>query len=526
MDKAAAANPNPSAPGAWARNALAGVQSALANANIGEIPKGGGAINGITMAAANAQKARAQKQAQAQAAAVAQSEIEKNQEEALDANHRRYVSEHLAHLTENKANIDNGKDTLRLMASQPSAPDVLHEGLTWEQAQTLAAQNKLDMAQNHAYPDGEKQVGEDAQGNPIMQTTYTVVGNMKDVHLNTPEGKDFIDRWNAVHPDKPVDETTVIPGARFANIEQGLNDVETATAARDESLLQAGIKKDDLDQKLEMVKFGPDWNVALAAAGGDPAKAVQAIMTNPRTAKLYPHIQKDVQTLYGGEAGMEAVEKDIETKRHNIATETEKTTADNLKAMGKKPDTAQGDISLTGTDYLKSLQGVDPGEAGLVNQFGTGKLPLDRVAYLAAKNPRLLEEVSLAFPDIRGDKIANLIDNYKKYSQGGVVGSALNSANASIDHLNDIWNDLQQPGSLDPSSDSYTRRQNDLNTAVQEYAKFIAGGKQPGKEDIEHAREALDPPIGWTALSTPFGSHTTEAGCNPSCYSVASTEER
>ena len=325
MDKAAAANPNPSAPGAWARNALAGVQSALANANIGEIPKGGGAINGITMAAANAQKARAQKQAQAQAAAVAQSEIEKNHEEALDANHRRYVSEHLAHLTENKANIDNGKDTLRLMASQPSAPDVLHEGLTWEQAQTLAAQNKLDMAQNHAYPDGEKQVGEDAEGNPIMQTTYTVVGNMKDVHLNTPEGKDFIARWNAVHPDKPVDETTVIPGARFANIEQGLNDVETATAARDESLLQAGIKKDDLDQKLEMVKLGPDWNVALAAAGGDPAKAVQAIMMNPRTAKLYPHIQKDVQTLYGGETGLEAVEKDIETKRHNIATETEKT---------------------------------------------------------------------------------------------------------------------------------------------------------------------------------------------------------
>ena len=161
--------------------------------------------------------------------------------------------------------------------------------------------------------------------------------------------------------------------------------------------------------------------------------------------------------------------------------------------MGKKPDTAQGDISLTGTDYLKSLQGVDPGEAALVNQFGTGKLPLDRVAYLAAKNPRLLEEVALAFPDIRGDKIANLIDNYKKYSQGGVVGSALNSANTTIDHLNDVWNELQQPYTAIPGSDSYVRRQNDLNAAVQEYAKFIAGGKQPGKEDIEACSRSFGP---------------------------------
>ena len=436
MDKLAAASPNPNAPGAWARAAVGAVGATLANANIGEIPKGGGAINGITQAAANRQKAQQADQANNRLNAVAQSEIQKNQEEALDANHRRYVSEHLAHLTENTTNLKNGQDTLKLLESQPSAPDVLHAGLTWPQAQTLIAQNKLDMTQNHAYPDGQVQTGVDDHDNPIMTTTYSVLGNLKDVAMNTPEGKDFIKRFNAVHPENKIDENTVIPGARFANIEQSLNDAETATHARDAALLQAGIDKDKLDQKVETVKLGPDWNLALASAGGDPQLATNALLANPRTAALYPHLKEDVTQLYGGETAYNDVVKNMETKRHDIAEEQVSQIKANAAAQKDKPVEIEGDATKKGDEYISSLP---VGRQGLIRQIVNGQVNAISPRTLAGKDGQLLmAEAAQADPDLDTTRIAGYGKVYNDF-HSGKSKDQIQAINVVVPHLGQLY---------------------------------------------------------------------------------------
>jgi len=42
--------------------------------------------------------------------------------------------------------------------------------------------------------------------------------------------------------------------------------------------------------------------------------------------------------------------------------------------------------------------------------------------------------------------------------------------------------------------ENYAKRQVDLNDASKELARFLSGGNSPTKDDIEGARESLDPP--------------------------------
>jgi hypothetical protein len=432
MDKVAAANPNPNAPGAWARNILGAVSSTLANADVG----GTGAVAGMAKAAANARAAQIEKQKAAQSAAVAQSEIEKNHAETLDAQYRKYHTQHLDHMTERTQGITDGKNTVKLLTSGPEAADVLHENLTWPQAQTLIAQNKLDPTQNHVFPTGQVQTGEDEQGNPIYQNTYTVLGNLKDVHLDVAGGADFLKRWNETHPDQKLDATSIIPGPRFAAMEQSVTDIESATAARDLALKQAGINEADLDKKLEAVKLGPDWNTALASAGGDPREAEQLMLANPRTRLLYPNLHQDIVAAYGGETALNDVVKDMETKRHDIQDERTARIKANGEAAKNNPPGLEGDTTKTGSAYISTLP---PGRQQLVAAIVSGKLNAVSPRVLSGKDGQLLmAEAYQADPNFDSNKVAGYTKVYNDF-HAGKSADQIQAINVVIPHLAHLY---------------------------------------------------------------------------------------
>jgi hypothetical protein len=440
MDKVAAANPNPNAPGAWARNVLGAVQSTLAGANVG----GTGAVAGAAKAAANQQAAAAEKKKAALQAQVAQSEIEKNHAETLDAQYRKYHTQHLDHMTERTQGVTDGKNTVKLLTSGPEAADVLHEDLTWPQAQTLIAQNKLDPTQQHAWPTGQVQTGEDSQGNPIYQNTYTVLGNLKDVHLDTAGGAEFLKRWNETHPDQKLDATSIIPGKRFAAMEQNITDVESATAARDLALKQAGITANDLDKKLEAVKLGSDWNTALASAGGDPREAEQLMLANPRMRQLYPNLHSDIEAAYGGPTNLQKVVEDMETKRHNIEDERIKRIDANAKEAKNNPPTLEGNTDLTGKNYIASLP---PGRQQLVQAIVDGHLNAVSPRVLSGKDGQLLmAEAYQADPNFDSSKVAGYGKVYNDFHSGKIADNitAINTAVPHLAHLYDAINAIPQ----------------------------------------------------------------------------------
>src|SRR5581483_2889735 len=83
-----------------------------------------------------------------------------------------------------QASVDSGLRQIQLYRSLPNPVPVLGDHLDSDEINQYLKEGKLDPTKETAIPDGLKTVGEDENGNPIVRTTYTLMGIPKEVTLN------------------------------------------------------------------------------------------------------------------------------------------------------------------------------------------------------------------------------------------------------------------------------------------------------------------------------------------------------
>ena len=118
----------------------------------------------------------------------------------------------------------------------------------------------------------------------------------------------------------------------------------------------------------------------------------------------------------------------------------------------------------------------------LVDMMGTGQMPVGRMAYLAARNPALLEAVSAKYPGFDGGKIEAYVAAEKEFTSGD-VGRQLNSGGTVLAHLNQLRK-LNTPASHIYGTPAYTAYHNQLNTLAPELNKFYGDQNIPAAERV------------------------------------------
>lgn len=126
-----------------------------------------------------------------------------------------------------------------------------------------------------------------------------------------------------------------------------------------------------------------------------------------------------------------------------------------------------GDLNLSGDAYLQSL---DPAERAFVSEIGTGRAAPERIAYIVARNPKLLAELALAYPDLDTAKLAAYPEAYKKFTSGP-ESLAINAGNTALLHLNELRK-LNTDKSRIPGTEDYQKYQNKLDTISSELGRF------------------------------------------------------
>jgi hypothetical protein len=148
------------------------------------------------------------------------------------------------------------------------------------------------------------------------------------------------------------------------------------------------------------------------------------------------------------------------------------------KAEGKKESAEgfKGDPNATSPEaFLSSLK---PEEASLINLIHSGRAPLLRLEYLAARKPEILEAVEKAFPgEFDASKVKGYADTYKDFTSGK-TSVQLNSGGTALLHLREL-RDLNTNASHIPGTPAYNAYENKVDTLSTELAKFYGDATVP-----------------------------------------------
>jgi hypothetical protein len=151
-----------------------------------------------------------------------------------------------------------------------------------------------------------------------------------------------------------------------------------------------------------------------------------------------------------------------------------KANAEATKVPSEIADTkARADASEASAAKDRAISGTGEGGSSLVDSIGTGKIALDRLGYLAARNPELLAAVQQKYPDFDSSKAASYPAVYKEFtsSKKGTAGAALNAGGTALKHLQELQQ-LNTIGSHIPGTSAYTAYQNKADTLSTELASF------------------------------------------------------
>lgn len=127
----------------------------------------------------------------------------------------------------------------------------------------------------------------------------------------------------------------------------------------------------------------------------------------------------------------------------------------------------------------------------LATSIASGQIPLDRMGYLLAKNPDLLEGVMKVDPTFDGSKAAAYPTVYKDFtsSKNGTAGGTLNAAATAFKHLHELQQ-LNTYESRIPGTADYQRYQNKVDTVAPELAKTYNDATVPGIEGYKKTLNA------------------------------------
>jgi hypothetical protein len=304
--------PAAAAPGGWARTVLAGTMHALSGgiSSIGDAaaagqpaPGGGGALTGVarTMAARSERLRQGRQDIQ---------EADKNKVLMAEANTRMVHEQKLIHqMDEEQINqsIASGVQASDKLKTGASPAPVIAEGLTSDELKQYLRDNKIDPTKETAFPTGRKVVGQNPDGTPVYQTTYTATGVPPEVTLDPSNSADkkLLDDMNKYSPPSQgkwgTTGSQTMTGQQYNWVMQQVADNRAKTMARDKTLVDQKLEDKENVRKMEAVTFGgTDWTNALAnAPSHDPIAARNAILGNPQLAAKYPNLDSDLRYQYG-----------------------------------------------------------------------------------------------------------------------------------------------------------------------------------------------------------------------------------
>lgn len=158
---------------------------------------------------------------------------------------------------------------------------------------------------------------------------------------------------------------------------------------------------------------------------------------------------------------------------------------------------AAKDIEDVKTAKGKEAQANDP---QLVDSIGSGHIAPERMSYLLARNPQLLDAVTQKYPDFDGAKAESYPVIYKDFTSGK-ASVALNSGATAMQHLQKLQQ-LNTAASHIPGTPAYNAYHNQLDTLAPELAKFYGDTTVPAIAALKSTLGATLPGNRQAAITT------------------------
>lgn len=176
------------------------------------------------------------------------------------------------------------------------------------------------------------------------------------------------------------------------------------------------------------------------------------------------------------------VMKQATLQHEQAATGQEKaaTAKDLAQAKQAESQTFGAGGDLTGEAFLDTLK---PTQKAIVQEIGTGKMALERMSYILARNPSLVAAVAQAYPDFDSSKVQSYIQMYRDFTSGK-TSVALNSGATALGHLHELEG-LNTAMSHIPHTAAYTAYKNKVDTLATELAKFYGDSTIPAIDSIK-----------------------------------------
>jgi len=501
-------------------NGAEGVMTALGDAAHSS-DRPGGWLSGVT----NVLNARNQRQS-GEAQQRFQNEQEAQKTQALVARNQveTVALQRNIHRQDQELREASYKQGAAFTESQRARHDV-QDGISQNELTALVKNNPNYLTTHYAKQTSEEAVYDgdgtpmvDSQGNPVMSPIYSLItratkDGSPNVHTITPEDHDFILKNTGqdipVNTQYPFDSWMSTNTTALANH----NTVAMVNKSREEDMTA------EQQRQVQTELADPGVQHAIASVPGKPLGGLYQFQQNADQHLAAIKAQLGTAQQKGDQAAVQQLQQqaqqiqderkkidhvvdfgfstedkrkfaeDQEKERHDRADEAAK----QQEIADKKSATAkfQGNPNLQGPAFLASLQ---PDEAAVVKQIGTGQMPVTRLDFLAARNPALLSAVAQAYPDFDGSKVQAYTHTYKDFTSGP-TSKALNAGSTALEHLQRLY-DNTTAGSLIPGSKAARQRENDLINVSAEVARFLNGGTAaPSEKEIEAVKKSLDPTL-------------------------------
>src|SRR3974390_1444545 len=123
-----------------------------------------------------------------------------------------------------------------------------------------------------------------------------------------------------------------------------------------------------------------------------------------------------------------------------------------------------------------------------VRAIGEGRVSMQTLSRMLAKNPGMAEEITKAYPDFREGAIKNFEKQQTQFTSGR-TGSALNAAGTSAQHLTRLLQ-LNTTASHIPGTPAYRAYMSQVLPAAEELSKYYNGGVAT-VSGVEHYEKLL-----------------------------------
>jgi hypothetical protein len=232
-------------------------------------------------------------------------------------------------------------------------------------------------------------------------------------------------------------------------------------------------------------------------SSADPYRALQLMAANPNDRK---YVATVMQSLGGHDlllANHNALAPIPEFKNADAAIAFKVAHSDNPRMVQAANTAVTAFNKQDAQQKLLDAQAEAQGKANVdnsktenpndVDAIGTGHIAPERMSYLLARNPQLLDAVMQKYPDFDSSKAESYQHTYRDFTSGK-TSQALNNGATALNHLNDL-SALNTPASHIPHTNAWTAYQNQLDTVVSELGKFYGNDTIPG---LAGYRKTLD----------------------------------